>query len=119
MELNVTHMIEALADCPPLATMAWDNAKAFGREMPLLKTDEERDAARDHFRGYGAWSDEEIAAWSEEELQAITCQEVAHQISELEMFVTEKEYHEASEWGTVSGRLYKGDDGQWYCYFGD
>jgi hypothetical protein len=130
MELNVTHMIEAINDAPPLvgsiaqygpdaAAMTWGNSKAFGREHPLLSTDAEREAARDHFRSYGAWSDEEIDAWSDEELQGITCQEVAHQISELEMFATEEEYREASERGTVSGRLYKGDDGQWYCYFGD
>jgi hypothetical protein len=129
MELNVTHMLEAIDDSPPLvgsiaqygpnaAEMTWGNSKAFGREHPLLKTDEERDAARAHFRGYGAWDEAEIAAWSDEELQGITCQEVAHQISEMEMFDTEEEYREASERGTVSGRLYKGDDGQWYCYFG-
>jgi hypothetical protein len=130
MELNVTHMIEAINDSPPLvgsiaqygpnaAAMTWGNSKAFGAEHPLLKTDEERAAARDHFRSYGAWDDAEIDGWSEEELQGITCQEVAHQISELEMFETEEEYSAAAERGTVSGRLGKGDDGQWYCYFGD
>jgi hypothetical protein len=130
MELNVTHMIDSVNDSPPLvgsiaqygpnaARMTWDNSKAFGRAHPLLKTDAERDAARAHFRSYGAWDDAEIAAWSEEELQGIACQEVAHQISELEMFDTEEEYLEASESGAVSGRLYKGDDGEWYCYFGD
>jgi hypothetical protein len=129
MELNVTHMIDAVNDSPPLvgsiaqygpdaATMTWGNSKAFGREHPLLKTDEEREAARDHFREYGAWDDAEINAWSEEELQGITCQEVAHQISEMEMFDTDEEYLKAAEDGTVSGRLSKGDDGQWYCYFG-
>jgi hypothetical protein len=130
MELNVTQMIEVINDSPPLvgsiaqygqgaAAMTWNNSKAFGQEYPLLKTDEEREAARDHFRSYGAWDDAEIDAWSDEELQGITCQEVAHQISELDMFATEEEYRAASEQGTVSGRLYKGDDGQWYCYFGD
>ncbi len=130
MELNVTHMIEAINDAPPLvgsiaqygpdaARMTWDNSKAFASSHALLKTDDERDAARAHFKSYGAWSEEEIAAWSEEELQAITCQEVAHQISELEMFDTPEEYRAASEAGTVSGGLYQGDDGQWYCYFGD
>lgn len=130
MELNVTHMMDAIEDSPPLVgsiaqygqdagPMTWRNSKAFGREHPLLSTDDERDAARGHFKGYGAWSEEEIAAWSEEELQGIVCQEVAHQISEMEHYETEEAYREASEAGQVSGRLYKDDDGQWYCYFGD
>lgn len=129
MELDVTSMMDAVEDSPPLvgsiaqygpdaARYTWNNSKAFARENALLKTDEERDAARDHFKEYGAWSEEEIAAWSEEDLQAITCQEVAHQISELEMFDSEEEYREASENGAVSGRLYRGDNGRWYCYFG-
>lgn len=130
MELDVTEMMNAVDDSPPLvgsiaqygpnaAKMTWDNSKAFAREHALLKTDDERDAARAHFKGYGAWSEEEIAAWSEEELQAIVCQEVAHQISEMEHYDTPEEYREASEAGRVSGRLYQSDDGRWYCYFGD
>lgn len=129
MELNVTHMIEAINDAPPLvgsiaqygpdaAKMTWDNSKAFASAHPLLTTDEEREAARRHFKEYGAWSEEEIAAWSEEELQGITTQEVAHEVSEMEMFETDEEYQEAAKQGQVSGRLFKGDDGQWYCYFG-
>lgn len=130
MELDVTTMMDAINDSPPLvgsiaqygkdaARYTWNNSKAFAKEHALLKTDEERDEARAHFRSYGAWDDEEIAAWSEEELQAIVCQEVAHQISELDMFDTTEEYQEAAERGTVSGRLYPGTDGRWYCYFGD
>lgn len=130
MELDVTRMMDAIDDSPPLvgsiaqygpnaARMTWDNSKAFAAQHALLQTDEERDEARAHFRSYGAWSEEEIAAWSEEDLQAITCQEVAHQISELEMFDTYEEFQAAAERGTVSGRLYRGDNGRWYCYFGD
>jgi hypothetical protein len=129
MELNITAMMEAVEDSPPLvgsiaqygpdaARYTWNNSKAFAKDHALLKTDDERDAARAHFKDYGAWSEEEIAAWSEEDLQAITCQEVAHQLSELKMFDSEEGYREASEAGQVSGRVYKGTDGQWYCYFG-
>ena len=129
MELNVTRMVGNIDDSPPLvgsiaqygpnaAKMTWDNSKNYARENPLLATDDERDAAREHFGDYGAWSAEEIAAWSEEELQAITAQEVAHQISEMECYETYEEYQKAAEDGQVSGRLYKGDDGEWYCYFG-
>jgi hypothetical protein len=130
MELDVTHMMDAIEDSPPLvgsiaqygkdaAAYTWNNSKAFAKEHALLQTDEQRDEARAHFKSYGAWSDEEIEAWSEEELQAITCQEVAHQISEMERYDTPEEYREASEQGQVSGRLCQGDNGRWYCYFGD
>jgi hypothetical protein len=77
-----------------------------------------RDAARAHFAEYGAWSEEEIAAWSEEELQAITCQEVAAQIREMEVAENYEDYQRLCEEGTCSGRLYKGDNDRWYCYFG-
>jgi hypothetical protein len=77
-----------------------------------------RDAARAHFREYGAWSEEEIAAWSEVDLQAITCQDVAAAIREMEVADDYEDYQRLCEAGTCSGRLYKGDDGQWYFYLG-
>lgn len=129
MEIDVTHMIEAQDDMPMLSgsiaelganasKITWDNSVAFGKEQPLLKTDEERDAARAHFKEYGAWSDEEIAAWSEDELQGITCQDVAAAIREMDVADTYEEYQALCERGTCSGRLYKGDDGRWYFYLG-
>lgn len=130
MELKVTHMVEDADNMIELSgsrmehgqdagRITWDNSKAYGRDRPLLTTDEERDEMRAHFRGYGAWSEEDIAAWSEEELQAITCQEVAAQIREMDVAEDYEDYQRLVERGTLSGRLYKGDDGEWYCYFGD
>lgn len=74
---------------------------------------------RAHFRGYGAWSEEEIAAWSEEDLQAITCQDVAAAIREMEVAEDYDDYVHMVEDGTLSGRVYKGDDERWYFYLGD
>lgn len=129
MELDVTHMMEDADDMPVLSgscaelgqdagKITWNNSKAYGREKPLLQTDEQREEARDHFREYGAWSEEEIAAWSEEDLQGITCQEVAHQIREMGVAEDYEDYQRLCEKGTCSGRLYKDNDGRWYCYFG-
>jgi hypothetical protein len=129
MEIDVTHMVEDAGSMIELSgsrmehgqdagRITWNNSKEYGKEHPLLTTDEMRDAARAHFREYGAWSDEEIAAWSDEELQAITCQEVAAQIREMDVAEDYADYQRLSEQGTVSGRLYKGDDNRWYCYFG-
>ncbi|MEY9506922.1 hypothetical protein ABIE87_006480 [Bradyrhizobium diazoefficiens] len=128
-ELNVTHMVEEADSMFQLSgsrmehgqdagQITWNNSKAYGTDRPLLTTDEMRDAARAHFREYGAWSEEEIAAWSEEDLQAITCQDVAAAIREMEVADDYEDYQRLCEAGTCSGRLYKGDDGQWYFYLG-
>jgi len=106
MEIDVTHMVEDADSMIELSgsrmehgqdaeRITWNNSKVYGAEHPLLTTDEMRDAARAHFRGYGAWSEEEIAAWSEEELQAITCQDVAAAIRDMEAYENYEEYSKA------------------------
>lgn len=131
MDIDVTHMVEDSDNMFELSgsqmehgtdagRITWNNSKEYGKETPLLKTDEERNAAREHFRGYGAWSEEEIADWSEEDLQAITCQDVAASIREAGDAITDPaEYERLCERGTLSGRLYLGGDGRWYFYLGD
>jgi hypothetical protein len=134
MELDVTHMVEDADEMPMLSgsrvelgqnagDITWLNSVLYGAVKPLLKTDEEREAARDHFRGYGAWTREQIDAWSEAELQGIVCQEVASAIREAESFGFDadsyEEYREACESGRVSGRLYRGDNERWYFYIGE
>jgi hypothetical protein len=129
MEIEVTHMIEDADSMVELSgsrmehgqdagRITWNNSKAYGAERPLLLNDAMRDAARAHFREYGAWSEEEIAAWSEEHLQAIMCQDVAAAIREMEVADDYEDYQKLCEAGTCSGRLYKGDDGRWYFYLG-
>jgi hypothetical protein len=128
-ELNVTHMVEDADSMFELSgsraehgqdagRITWNNSKAYGAERPLLTTDELRDAARAHFLEYGAWTENEVAAWSEEELQAIMCQDVAAAIREMEVAEDYEDYKRLCEAGTCSGRLSKGDDGQWYFYLG-
>ena len=129
MEIDVTHMVKNSDEMPNLSgsvaelgnsagTITWNNSKKYGRNKPLLTSDEMRDAARKHFAEYGAWSRDEIAAWSEDELQGIMCQDVAAAIREMEHYESDKEYQEACERGQVSGRLYRGDNGHWYFYLG-
>ena len=129
MEINVTHMVEAADEMIELSgsrmehgqdagRITWNNSIEYGRDKPLLTTDEMRDAARAHFREYGAWTAEEIAAWSEEELQGITCQDVAAAIREMEVAEDYDDYQRLCEKGTCSGRLSRGDDGHWYFYLG-
>lgn len=130
MELDVTHMVETADEMielsgscaehgPDAGRITWNNSLAYGRDHPLLKTADERDAARAYFREYGAWSEEEIAAWSEEELQAIMVQDVAAAIREMESCNGDlEEYRRLCEKGTLSGRLSPEDDGRWYFYLG-
>lgn len=130
MELDVTHMVEQADEMIELSgsrmehgrdagRITWDNSVAFGKDRPLLTTDEMRETARAHFREYGAWSEDEIAAWSEDALQGIMCQDVAAAIREMEVADGDyAEYQRLCEVGTCSGRLGKGDDGRWYFYVG-
>jgi len=129
MEIDVTHMVDDADEMIELSgsvmehgnnagKITWNNSIAYGREHPLLKTDDERDAARDHFAEYGAWSREEIDAWSEEHLQGITCQDVAAAIREMEDSESYEEFMAGVEAGRYSGRVYRGDDGRWYFYLG-
>ena len=130
MEIDVTHMVEDEDQMPQLSgsiaelgnnagKLTWQNSVAYGQAHPLLKTDEDREAARKHFRGYGAWSDEDIAAWSEDELQGIVCQDVAAAIREREAYGTDEDFVAACESGHASGRLSRSDDGRWFFYLGD
>lgn len=123
-ELDVTHMVED-ADTMPLLSgscaelgdnagrLTWRNSCEYAARRPLL-TAEQLDEARDYFRDFGAWSDAEIDSWTADKVQAVTVQEVAFQIREMEHFDTYEEYHAAAERGSVSGLVYRGDDGRYY-----
>lgn len=130
MELDVTHMVETADEMIELSgscmehgqdagKTTWRNSIAFGKDHPLLATDEAREAARAHFREYGAWTTEEIAAWSEDDLQGIMVQDVAAAVREMDVAEGDyEEYQRLCERGTLSGRLYRGDDKHWYFYLG-
>lgn len=130
MEIDVTHMIEDVDNMIELsgnkmehgqdaARITWNNSVEYGRTAPLLKADDEREAARAHMRAYGAWSEDEIAAWSEDELQGIICQDVAAAIREAaDVLDDPDEYQRLCEQGTLSGRLFRGNDDRWYFDLG-
>jgi hypothetical protein len=129
MEIDVTHMVEdrdimfelsgsKMEHGQDAGRITWNNSVEYGKDKPLLATEEAKEIARAHFREYGAWSKEEIAAWSDEHLQAITVQDVAAGIREMEVADTYEEYQQLCEDGTCSGRVYRGDGGRWYFYLG-
>ncbi len=100
---------------------AWRAACDDSAEYMLIDTDEKRDAFRAHVKGFGAWTDEAINAWSDIELNALFIQLVSADIREsgLDAGIDWHEYYEQAEHGTVSGNLFRADDGQIYYTIGD
>lgn len=130
MELDVTHMVEDSDAMPNLSgsiaelgkdagKITWRNSLEYAKAHPLLADDNVRHEAREYFKGFGAWDEDEIAAWSNDELEALVSQYIAGNIREMEGFDSEEEYIEAEKEGQVSGGLFKSDDGRWYFYLGD
>jgi hypothetical protein len=127
LELDITHMVEEDGDEMPLLsgsvaelgpnarTLTWDNSKRYAEAHPLLKTPEQIQEAKDYLKRFGAWSGEEIAGWSDAEVQAMVVQHIAARIREMEHFDTYEAFKKAAQQGSVSGEIYKGDDGRWYA----
>lgn len=95
--------------------ITWRNAMgASASAWLLLRDDETRDQFKRYIHGFGAWSDDEVAAWSDVELNALFIQFVAGDIREagLDRGVSWAEYQEDARVGTVSGRLWRDDDGR-------
>lgn len=128
-ELDVTHMVADASEMFELSgsrvehgqnagQITWANSLAYAAEHPLLSTEEMRDDARSYFAEFGAWDEDEIAGWSDAELDAIMAQDVAHAIREMDVAKDYEDYQRLVEQGTLSGNLYRGDDGRWYFYVG-
>lgn len=98
----------------------WANAVECATESPLL-TDDEREEARDYFRDFGAWSDEERAAWSNEELDALVLQYAAGDLREAQAIcpgdgvggIDWEDHQREAEAGTISGSLYEHNGELW------
>lgn len=132
MELNITALCNSMCPRDYSASVAeiganagadtWraacDNAPDYS---DWLDTDDKRESFRDFVRGYGAWSDNEINAWSNDELTALLIQFISGDIREsgLDAGIDWPEYYELSEHGTISGNLFRADDGEIYYTIGD
>lgn len=130
MEINITKFFNEArprdysASCAEIGQDAgritWRAACDDSAEYMLIDTDEKRDTFHAHVRGFGAWSDDEINAWSDIELNALFIQLVSADIREsgLDAGIDWPEYYEQAEHGTVSGNLFRADDGQIYYLIG-
>lgn len=133
MEINITRFFNEanprkysasrmeLGDNAGLIT--WNNAV---NDSPgyMFITAENREEFESHFRAYGAWSEEEIAAWSDQELNALFLQDVSAEIREFNDMAEGdwQEWDALFHAGTCSGRLYGGGlsvDGEIYFQIGN
>lgn len=135
MEIDVTRLIDDLDPAELSASVAergknagpetWANAVAAATDSAVLAPDE-RDNARDFFRGFGAWDDEEIAAWSDAELDALVLQYAAGDLREVQSLcpgdglggIDWEEAEELAHAGTIGGSLFPHGD-QLLIYLGD
>lgn len=136
MELNITEVFNAIAPRDYSASVAEiganagaDTWRAAVEDSPghmLLGTEEKREAFKGHIRGFGAWSDEEVAAWSDVELNALFLQMIAGDMREagLHAGMAADEwaaYQEAAKAGQVPGNIFGGPlstNGEIYYYLG-
>jgi hypothetical protein len=147
MEIDITNFVygtdtwefsgSQMTHGPDAGRQTWKAAKAQAADSPLLTTEEELEALRDHMRGYGAWDAEEIAAWSVDDCNALFIQLISGDMresgmddcvmdgSDSEALFDWEAYHEDSSEGRISGRIYRGDIegsksfGRIFYYFGE
>lgn len=111
-------------------TDTWTAAIEASDDWDFIKENAEiRQELRDHFKEYGAWSEDEINAWSDSELNALLIQDISGTMRDYLGALGEnadawdwKEYQKQSENGNLSGRLFGGplsDDGRVYFTIGE
>ena len=134
MQINITEFVRNAETHDLSASVAelganagkitWDNAKRKAASIHLVKQ-EDRTEFETWARDFGAWSKEEIAAWSLDECNALLIQYISGDLNELESlcYSDDDEFNidwpkaeKMSEHGTISGNIFKSDDGQVYFY---
>lgn len=131
MELNITEFCSKTCPRDYFASVAeiganagadtWRAACEDSPDYMILDAPDKLQAMREHVRGFGAWTDEEIAMWTDVELNALLIQCIAGDIrgSCLADGGSWDMYYQQAEQGIVSGNLFADDDGQVYYTIGD
>lgn len=132
MELNITTILDTITPRDYSASVmelgqnagaiTW--AHACDDALELFGDQFDRKEFDAYFAGFGAWSDDELSAHTDRESAALMLQFIAGDIRECEFqdwpaqFTDAwwEEYENASNIGTVSGRLFRCDDGT-ICYY--
>lgn len=92
--------------------ITWARACEDEPDYNLLDTDEKRESFREHIRGFGSWSEDEIRVWSNTELNALCIQLISGDIRESSETVD-------LEAGQSYERIFKSDNGRIYYYIGN
>ncbi len=103
------------------AQETWDNALEEAERSPLLTTNDQLTALRDHMRGFGAWDDMEITDWTKVQCNAMFIQLVSGDMRESGLDTDEinwGKYEKAADEGRVPGNIYRGDNDRIYYYLG-
>lgn len=131
MEIDITHMFKeetwAFAGSvathgPNVGPSAFAEAKS---EADRLFPNVGKEDLVDHFRGYGAWSEEELEDMTLTELRAMLVQDVTLTMRESGLEddrledIDWEEYEALCQAGTYSGRIGPGDDGRVYFWLGE
>lgn len=108
---------------PDVAERTWRAAINDAPDFPLLVTEQQQEAARYFFAGFGAWDEEELAEWDVDNLTALLIQFISADIREFEEIADGdwEEWRRLGEEGKVSSRLFGGSlaiDGRVYYYIG-
>jgi hypothetical protein len=104
-------------------TITWDAAKNEALRAPPLTTDEQLEALRVYVKGFGAWSDAEIAAWTPAECNALFIQLVSGDLREADLENPNdddawQEYERRANAGDCAGQLFRDAAGRVYYYLG-
>lgn len=130
MEIDITDFFNNEAPMDYSASVAeigrdagpdtWRAACEDSPDHMMLDTDDKRDAFKGHIKGFGAWSEEEVAAWSDVELNALLIQLISGDMREADIGPEsgddEWDAYEANE--QVTHNLCRGDNGRVYYYLG-
>lgn len=93
----------------------WNNAKKAYETWNFLDTPEKQEAFKEYIKGYGAWSEEEVATWSDAELNALFIQFVSGDLREMGIDDVEyedidwAEIRKAQESGYMPSNIWKND----------
>lgn len=83
----------------------------------FVKTEEEKQEARDYFRSFGAWDKEEIENWTDTELNALILSDIAGSLRE---YLKAKEGDDFDRWNENNGgKIYESEDGKFWFYLGN
>lgn len=132
-EVDITHLLRAetwelaasnATHGSDFAPKAWANSL---EQAQTLLPDVDLDAGREHFKGYGAWTYEEL---DDATVHGLLLQEAVLELREagIEGMDPDTLFDDIEWWqdykrdckdGKFSGRIYRGDNDRLYYYYGD